>query len=253
MDLRRYQKQALHWFLNKEKNISERDNESMHPLWEEYIWPTKDANDEEVPRVAGKGRFYVNPYSGELSLEFPRQEQNCLGGILADGMLDSLKHIWAENADLSLEMGLGKTIEMLSLIHSHKSDVANNLPSSAYNGLPKFQKASSNVEPAPCTTLVVAPMSLLAQWQSEAEAASKPGTMKTLVYYGQEKKVSLQNICSIANAATAPTLIVTSYGTVLSEYSQIATQGGKRGTHGGLFSVKFFRVILDEGHYIKNR
>lgn len=85
MDLRRYQKQALHWFLNKEKNISERDNESMHPLWEEYTWPTMDENDEEVPKVDGRDKFYVNPYSGELSLEFPRQEQNCLGGILADG------------------------------------------------------------------------------------------------------------------------------------------------------------------------
>lgn len=89
MDLRRYQKQALHWFLNKEKNISERENESMHPLWEEYIWPTKDANDEVIPQVVGKDKFYVNLYSGELSLEFPRQEQNCLGGILADGMCHS--------------------------------------------------------------------------------------------------------------------------------------------------------------------
>jgi DNA repair protein RAD5 len=87
MDLRRYQKQALHWFLNKEKNISERDDESMHPLWEEYIWPIKDESDAKLPRVIGKDKFYVNPYSGELSLEFPRQEQNCLGGILADGML----------------------------------------------------------------------------------------------------------------------------------------------------------------------
>lgn len=150
-------------------------------------------------------------------------------------------------------MGLGKTIEMLSLIHSHKSEIANNIPSSTFNKLPKLQEPSSDVKPAPCTTLVVAPMSLLAQWQSEAEAASKPGTMKTLVYYGQEKKISLQNICSTANAATAPNLIITSYGTVLSEYSQIAAQGGNRGIHGGLFSVKFFRVILDEGHYIKNR
>lgn len=142
---------------------------------------------------------------------------------------------------------------MLSLIHSHKSDLANNLPASTTNKLPRFQKASSDVESAPCTTLVVAPMSLLAQWQSEAEAASKPGTMKTLVYYGQEKKVSLQNVCCAANATTAPNLIITSYGTVLSEYSQIAAQGGKRGAHGGLFSVKFFRIILDEGHHIKNR
>jgi DNA repair protein RAD5 len=151
-------------------------------------------------------------------------------------------------------MGLGKTIEMLSLIHSHKSDLANSLQfSSKKKKLPSFRKVSSEVEPAPCTTLVIAPMSLLSQWQSEAEAASKPGTLETLIYYGSEKKVSLKNICSAENAATAPNLIITSYGTVLSEYTQISKTGGNRGLHGGLFSVKFFRIILDEGHHIKNR
>jgi DNA repair protein RAD5 len=27
--------------------------------------------------------FYFNPYSGELSLSFPKAERNCKGGILA--------------------------------------------------------------------------------------------------------------------------------------------------------------------------
>lgn len=86
MDLRKYQKQALHWMMSKEKDEKTESIEaSMHPLWEEYAWPTKDVEDKEVPRVANYDHFYVNPYSGELSLEFPIQEQNCLGGILADG------------------------------------------------------------------------------------------------------------------------------------------------------------------------
>lgn len=86
MDLRKYQKQALHWMMSKEKDEKTENKEvSMHPLWEEYAWPIKDVEDKEVPRVANHDHFYVNPYSGELSLEFPVQEQNCLGGILADG------------------------------------------------------------------------------------------------------------------------------------------------------------------------
>jgi len=88
MDLRRYQKQALHWMLSKEKNEKSEDKEvSMHPLWEEYTWPKKNVDDTELPKVLRQDSFYVNPYSGELSLEFPVQEQNCLGGILADGKL----------------------------------------------------------------------------------------------------------------------------------------------------------------------
>lgn len=153
-------------------------------------------------------------------------------------------------------MGLGKTIEMLSLMHSHKSDVAMQLTeasSTSIANLPRLPANSSTVEAAPCTTLVVAPMSLLAQWESEAAKASKPGTLKTTVYYGIEKAANLQSLCCGANAASAPNLIITSYGVVLSEFNQVAARGGDRGSHGGLFSLDFFRIILDEAHFIKNR
>lgn len=155
-----------------------------------------------------------------------------------------------------VEMGLGKTIEMLSLMHSHKSDVAvqmSEVGSSSVANLPRLPMNSSAVEAAPCTTLVVAPMSLLAQWESEAAKASKPGTLKTMVYYGSEKAANLQNLCCEANAASAPGLIITSYGVILSEFNQVAARGGDRGSHGGLFSLNFFRIILDEAHFIKNR
>ncbi|KAK4690542.1 DNA repair protein RAD5, partial [Lecanoromycetidae sp. Uapishka_2] len=239
MDLRKYQKQALHWMMSKEKDEKlDKKEILMHPLWEEYSWPMKDMDDQNLITVANQSSFYVNPYSGELSLDFPAQEQHCLGGILAD------------------EMGLGKTIEMLSLMHSHKSEVALQAseagPTSVSN-LPRLPKDSSSVEEAPCTTLVVAPMSLLAQWESEAAKASRPGTMKSLVYYGNDKIANLQNLCCEANAAAAPNLIITSYGVILSEFNQVAARGGDRGSHGGLFSLNFFRVILDEAHFIKNR
>ena len=237
MDLRKYQKQALHWMVGKERDQKSDNKEvSMHPLWEEYTWPTKDADDAPVPQVEDQPSFYVNPYSGELSLDFPVQEQNCLGGILAD------------------EMGLGKTIEMLSLVHTHTSEFGlQGSKMSTVMDLPRSPKSSPLVARAPCTTLVVAPMSLLAQWQSEAEKASKPGTLKTLVYYGSDKNVNLKTLCCEANAASAPNVIITSYGTVLSEYNQVVAAGGDRGSNGGLFSIEYFRVILDEAHMIKNR
>lgn len=100
MDLRKYQKQALHWMVSKEKDEKSENKElSMHPLWEEYSWPTKDMDDQDVPGVVNQTSFYVNPYSGELSLDFPVQEQHCLGGILADGMISFLL-VWT-GADLS--------------------------------------------------------------------------------------------------------------------------------------------------------
>lgn len=150
-------------------------------------------------------------------------------------------------------MGLGKTIEMLSLMHTHRNEVFKDESSATMRNLPRLLKNSAVVEPAPYTTLVVAPMSLLAQWQSEAEKASKEGTLKVMVYYGAEKAVNLQKLCCAANGSNAPNLIITSYGTVLSEYTQVAKQDGNRGSHGGIFSIEYFRIILDEAHYIKNR
>ncbi|KAL6703519.1 DNA helicase rad5 [Coniothyrium glycines] len=238
MDLRKYQKQALHWMVGKEKDESLNHKDiSMHPLWEEYRWPVQDADNASVPLIEDQTMFYVNPYSGELSLEFPRQEQNCLGGILAD------------------EMGLGKTIEMLSLIHTHthRAETSAGQAQAVAKSLPRLQKSSATVESAPYTTLVVAPMSLLAQWHSEAEKASKDDTLRSMVYYGSDKAVNLQKWCCGSNAANASNVIITSYGTVLSEFNQVVAQNGNRGSHGGLYSLEYFRIILDEAHYIKNR
>ena len=238
LELRKYQKQALYWMLSKERDQKLDRQASMHPLWEEYTWPTTDAEDKPLPVVQDQNHFYVNLYSGELGLDFPVQEQNCLGGILAD------------------EMGLGKTIEMFSLIHAHQSEIAQSAAGKSIdsvNNLPRLPRTSSSTEPAPCTTLVVAPMSLLAQWESEAIKSSQAGSLRTLVYYGNDKNVNLQTLCSETNAPSAPHVVITSYGIVLSEFNQIAKAGGNRGANGGLFSVDFFRIILDEAHSIKNR
>jgi DNA repair protein RAD5 len=236
MDLRKYQKQALYWMVGKEKDESLKDKEmSMHPLWEEYQWPTQDADNQPLLAIEDQTMFYVNPYSGEMTLEFPTQDQNCLGGVLAD------------------EMGLGKTIEMLSLIHTHRTELPQEMSSEIAKPLPRLQRSSTAVESAPYTTLVVAPMSLLAQWQSESEKASKEGTLKVMMYYGSEKAVNLQKLCSASNGANAPNVIITSYGTILSEFNQVAAQDGNRGSHGGIFSLNYFRIILDEAHSIKNR
>jgi DNA repair protein RAD5 len=86
MDLRKYQKQALYWMVGKEKHEALTHKEAvMHPLWEEYEWPVQDADSQPLPVIDDQTMFYINPYSGEMSLEFPKQEQNCLGGVLADG------------------------------------------------------------------------------------------------------------------------------------------------------------------------
>ncbi|KAJ5945734.1 DNA repair protein rad5 [Penicillium verhagenii] len=237
MHLRKYQKQALHWMLSKEKDNKEARENSMHPLWEQYTWPVKGSDDEELPVFEGIDHFYVNPYSGDLSVDFPTQEQHCLGGILAD------------------EMGLGKTIEMMSLIHSHRTEpnpqFSNGVGS--VNNLARVPE-SRGVTSAPYTTLVVAPTSLISQWESEALKASQEGSMRVLMYYGGDKVSNLRDLCCESNYLNAPNVIITSFGTVLSEFTSLASQSATSASaQGGLFSVEFFRIILDEAHTIKNR
>ncbi|KAK9488776.1 SNF2 family N-terminal domain-containing protein [Lipomyces starkeyi] len=220
MELRPYQKQGLGWMISKEafeKKANEKQIDSMHPLWEEYRWPVPDG---EVPADEPHDRFYVNPYSGELSLEFPKIQQSSLGGILAD------------------EMGLGKTISTMSLIHSSPFDPSCGLVRTSAE-LSRF--ASS-------TTLVIAPMSLLTQWESEAKAASKPGTVEVLVYYGDERSIDLEALCLGPEGGRKPKAIITSYGTVASEWQKYVKNGVSK-----LFQLHYLRVVLDEAHNIRNR
>ena len=88
-ELRKYQKQALCWMVGKERGPEGevRKQKSLNPLWEEYEWPKDDADGKENQddQVEIDEKFYLNPYSGEMSLIFPTYEAVTRGGILADG------------------------------------------------------------------------------------------------------------------------------------------------------------------------
>jgi DNA repair protein RAD5 len=83
-ELRKYQKQALCWMVGKEEG-GERDvrkQQSLNPLWEEYVFPREEMAQEEEEQA---DMFYINPYSGEMSLILPTIDSIHKGGILADG------------------------------------------------------------------------------------------------------------------------------------------------------------------------
>ncbi|CAE6511521.1 unnamed protein product [Rhizoctonia solani] len=83
LTLRPYQQQALHWMYNLERGeISARESASLHPLWEEYVFPFEE-DDGVIDLCADERSFYFNPYSGELSLNFVKTENHKKGGVLA--------------------------------------------------------------------------------------------------------------------------------------------------------------------------
>ncbi|CAD6892456.1 unnamed protein product [Tilletia caries] len=275
LELRPYQKQALGWMVAMERSLRDREEgeegeevggmgqreASLHPLWEQYEFPldTENAASSEELLLSSQRHFYLNPYTGHLSLRFQAGGKGARGGILAD------------------EMGLGKTIMMCSLIHANRprpdgeessDEEGDDDPDSPRGARLQQQSIKSAFSgsagpkgswtlPRKKATLVVAPMSLVGQWTDELERASEAGTMNVLKYYHQSDKAQL--VPRLAEGSVD--VIVTSYGMLVSEYTRLLQLGenasssgaGKMETTCPLFAVEYLRVILDEAHNIKNR
>lgn len=158
---RSYQKQALGWMREKELLLanSAKNTIELHPLWQELTF--RDGSP-----------FYYNTATGVLSTNFPAATKRCRGGILADSM------------------GLGKTVQALALImtvvpeDAFFSSVACSDTSGGAGGKGRGKKpiagqSESKTDPrakmlttlpnplATGATLIVCPMSLLAQWRDE--------------------------------------------------------------------------------------
>ncbi|KAI9135928.1 SNF2 family N-terminal domain-containing protein [Paraphysoderma sedebokerense] len=242
-DLRPYQKQALHWMFTREDVESRMDASGcvdrptdLHPLWEQYVFPSEN---HEKNKDINENSFWFNPFDGSLSLIYPSVAEQCRGGILAD------------------EMGLGKTIEMLSLIHTNRflpSSPDLIPPSSASTSV--VPKNSQQNAPFSSATLIICPMSLLAQWQQECIHGSKPETVNVETYYGYNRAVLerwiRQTTSSNFNAESSRLpILITTYGVLASEYAQLAANNTLQTPL--LYSVTWFRVVLDEAHTIKSR
>ena len=72
----------------------------------------------------------------------------------------------------------------------------------------------------PTATLIVAPTSLLTQWQDELLRSSKPDTLKVLVWHGSNR-LDLEGMVAQGEGQDAKqVIIITSYGTLVSEFSK---------------------------------
>lgn len=124
------------------------------------------------------------------------------------------------------EMGMGKTIQAVSLI---MSDYPQKEP-----------------------TLVVVPPVALMQWSSEISEYTD-GKLKVLVYHGQNSKVKVMTMKDIKKFD----VVMISYNSLESLYRK-ETKGWSRGEDiikedSPIHAIKFHRLILDEAHSIKSR
>ncbi|KAI9442268.1 SNF2 family N-terminal domain-containing protein [Lactarius indigo] len=124
-------------------------------------------------------------------------------------------------------MGLGKTLTMIALILATKNDIT-----SGYSN----------------STLIVVPLSVLSNWEKQINDHCVPNSLSYAIYYGSGRDMSAMDLQKYD-------VVVTTYQTVVGENSSFADEAPnkrRRKEAGSLFAVQWKRVILDEGHNIRN-
>ncbi|KAF8502088.1 SNF2 family N-terminal domain-containing protein [Russula emetica] len=123
-------------------------------------------------------------------------------------------------------MGLGKTLTMIALIMATKNEVS-----------PAYSKS----------TLIVVPLSVLSNWEKQMQDHCMPDTLSYAVYYGATRGMSAKELQKYD-------VIVTTYQTVVGDHngSEEASAKKRKKDTGSLFGVPWKRIVLDEGHNIRN-
>ncbi|KAI0019146.1 SNF2 family N-terminal domain-containing protein [Xylariomycetidae sp. FL0641] len=124
---------------------------------------------------------------------------------------------------LADDMGLGKTLQSLALI------LSNAKPKDKHPGVEK-------------TTLVVAPLALIRQWEAEIkEKVADTHRLKVLVHHGPQRSKDYEDLRRYD-------VVITTYQILVSEHGNHTATAKTP-----CFGLHWYRVILDEAHTIKNR
>ncbi|EME43483.1 hypothetical protein DOTSEDRAFT_89325 [Dothistroma septosporum NZE10] len=191
----------------RERKKLEKAHPEIKTMWEtlediEVIKPIPAAQPDSINRK-------LKPFQLEGLNWMIRQEKSSYeGGLLGD------------------EMGMGKTIQAVSLIMSD--------------------------HPQKDPTLVVVPPVALMQWSSEITDYTD-GKLKVLVYHGQNTKIKKMSVRELKKYD----VIMISYNSLESLYRK-ETKGWSRGEDiikedSPIHAIHFHRLILDEAHSIKTR
>ena len=199
-----HQKQALFFLTIKEQSRSFGENEEdNNSLWREHFRPN------------GMKTYYNVITSKELKNKPPEM----LGGLLAD------------------MMGLGKTLNILALIVGSLDDA---------RGFGEEECPESDGEKAlelnAKTTLIVAPLSTIVNWEQQIAAHLKKKTLNYYIYHGPNRITESEELAKFD-------VVITTYSTIASEFSR----RGAKNRASPLLYTNFFRIVLDEAHAIRDQ
>ncbi|ETN44379.1 uncharacterized protein HMPREF1541_10559 [Cyphellophora europaea CBS 101466] len=129
-------------------------------------------------------------------------------------------------------MGLGKTLESLTLI------AATTAEASEYAKTPMVRSHEDKIDFRAYTkgTLIVCPMSTVANWENQIKEHLDGGSITWYTHHGSNRIRNPYELCKFD-------IVITTYGTLQSE--------SRQGKDNALRSLKWFRVVLDEAHTIR--
>ncbi|KAI3321518.1 SNF2 family N-terminal domain-containing protein [Xylariaceae sp. AK1471] len=146
------------------------------------------------------------------SIITPTPLQLNFGGLIADAM------------------GLGKTLTMLSAIAFSRADA------DSYGQFYDTEDSTTPVQsPIKATLIVVSSVQLLDVWISEIDSHFMPHYFEVLKFHGSSRPKE-------PDALRPYDIIITTYATLAADYT----------ADGVLHKVTWFRVVLDEAHWIRN-
>ena len=204
-ELLSHQKQGLYFLTEKEKGrVFSEVEENNNSLWRLKLHDN------------GR-RSYYNVITGKEERTKPPE---VLGGILAD------------------MMGLGKTLSILALVVGslqESKDWASQSCSEMDGEKPLIRNSKA--------TLLVSPLSTVANWEDQIATHIEPKTLNYYVYHGGNRVRDIDELAKYD-------VIITTYSIVSSEFMG---RGNKKRDLNPLLQTNFFRIVLDEAHMIREQ